>query len=93
MGEILELEGKSSVRLVVNRVDRDMLYAGRMTIDDVMDTTGLPLAGIVMEDANVTLAAAFGQPLLKYARRSEAAKAYRRIAARLQGFHQPIALR
>lgn len=93
VGEILELSGKAEVRLVVNRVDRDMLYAVRMTIDDVMDTTGLPLAGIVMEDPNVTLAAAFGQPLLKYARRSEAAKAYRRIAARLQGFHQPIALR
>lgn len=92
VGEILELEGKSSVRLVVNRVDRDMLYAVRMTIDDVMDTAGLPLAGVVMEDPSVTLAAAFGQPLLKYARRCEAAKAYRRIAARLQGFHQPIAL-
>lgn len=93
VGEILELEGKSSVRLVVNRVDRDMLYAVRMTIDDVMDTAGLPLAGVVMEDPSVTLAAAFGQPLLKYARRCEAAKACRRIAARLQGFHQPIALR
>lgn len=93
VGDILELAGKSSVRLVVNRVDRDILYTVRLTIDDVMDSTGLPLAGIVMEDPNVTLAAAFNRPLLQYAKRCDASKAYRRIAARLQGFHQPISLR
>ena len=30
-----------------------------VTVDDVMDKAGLPLLGIVPEDANVTLAAAF----------------------------------
>lgn len=93
VGEMLEKAGKSNVRLVVNRVDRDMLSTVRMTVDDVMDSAGLPLAGILLEDPNVTLAAAFGQPLLKYARRCDAAKACRRIANRLQGFHQPISLR
>lgn len=93
VGDLLELAGKSNIRLVVNRVDRDILYAVQMTIDDVMDETGLPLAGIVMEDPNVTLAAAFNKPLLKYARRCEAAKAFRRIASRIQGFHEPISLK
>lgn len=93
VGEILELAGKTGIRLVVNRVDKSMLSTVRMTIDDVMDTAGLPLAGIVLEDHHVTLAAAFGLPLLKYAGRSDAAKAYRRIAARIQGFHQPVSLR
>lgn len=93
VGELLELAGKTNVRLVVNRVDRDILYAVQMTIDDVMDETGLPLAGLVMEDPNVTLAAAFNKPLLKYARRCEAAKAFRRIANRIQGFHEPISLK
>lgn len=93
VGDILELMGKKDVRLVVNRVDRELLSTVQITIDDVMDTAGLPLMGIVPEDPNVTLAASFGQPLLKYARRSPAAKAYRKIARRIQGFHEPVTLR
>lgn len=90
VGELLELAGRQDVRLIVNRVDRSMLSTVRMTIDDVMDTAGLPLCGIVMEDPHVTLAAAFGLPLLKYSPRCEAAKDFHRIAARLQGLHKPI---
>ncbi len=93
VSDLLELMGKKNVRLIVNRVDRDMLSTVRMTVDDVMDSAGLPLTGIVLEDPNVTLAAAFGKPLLQYARRSAAAKAYRKIANRIQGFHEPITLK
>ena len=93
VGDLLELMGKKDVRLIVNRVDRDLLSTVRMTIDDVMDNAGLPLTGIVLEDPYVTLAATFGQPLLKYAKRCPAAKAYRKIAKRIQGFHEPITLR
>lgn len=93
VGDLLELMGKRDVRLIVNRVDREMLSTVRMTIDDVMDSAGLPLCGVVLEDPNVTLAASFGQPLLKYAKRSPAAKACRKIARRLQGFREPITLR
>ena len=93
VGELLELAGKQNVRLIVNRVDRDMLSVVRLTIDDVMDTAGLPLLGVVLEDPCITLAASFGKPLLKYARRSPAAKAYRKIAKRIQGFHEPITLK
>lgn len=93
VGDLLELMGKKDVRLVVNRVDRDMLSTVQITIDDVMDTAGLPLMGVVLEDPYVTLAASFGKPLLKYARRSPAAKAYRKIAKRIQGFHEPITLK
>ncbi len=93
VGELLELAGKSGARLVVNRVDKAMLSTVRMTIDDIMDTAGLPLAGIVLEDPHVTLAAAFSLPLLQYASRCDAAKACRRIAARIQGIHQPIPFR
>lgn len=93
VGEILELAGKVGVRLVVNRVDKAMLSTVRMTIDDVMDTAGLPLAGVILEDPHVTLAAAFGLPLLQYAGRCDAAKACRRIAGRIQGIYQPIPFR
>ena len=93
VGDLLELQGKRDVRLTVNRVDRDMLSTVRLTIDDVMDTAGLPLAGIVPEDPCVTLAASFGKPLLRYAPRCPAAKACRRISRRIQGLHEPISLR
>ena len=43
--------------------------------------------------AAVLLAASFGLPLSKYARRSPALQAFRRIAKRIQGFHQPIKLK
>ena len=93
VSDLLELMGKKNVRLIVNRIDRELLSTVKMTVDDVMDTAGLPLSGVVLEDPNVVLAAAFGKPLLLYARRSAAAKAYRKIANRIQGFHEPITLR
>ncbi len=93
VGDILELMGKKDVRLIVNRVDKKLLGAVQVTIDDVMDTAGLPLMGVVPEDPHVTLAASFGHPLLHYSPRSAAAKAFKRIARRLQGFHQPITLK
>ncbi|MDD5864809.1 MAG: P-loop NTPase [Firmicutes bacterium] len=93
VGDLLELTGKKNVRLVVNRVDRKLLGAVCLTVDDVMDTAGLPLAGVIPEDPRVTLAASFSQSLLRYAPRCPAAKACRRIAKRIQGFHVPIALR
>lgn len=93
VGQLLELMDKTDVRLIVNRVDPEMLGTIRMTIDDVMDTAGLPLIGIVPEDPYVTLAAAFGRPVQLYAKRCRSAGAYRRIAKRIQGFQVPIGVR
>ena len=56
-----------------------------------MDRAGLPLIGVVPEDANVVLAAAYGRPLLKIARRGAAA-ACKRIAKRIQGLNVPISI-
>lgn len=92
VGDLLELSGRSRIRLIVNRVDADMLRSLRLTVDDVMDAAGLPLAGIVPEDPSVTLAAARGKPLLLI-RRSDAAAACRRIARRLDGCYVPVPLR
>ena len=93
VGDLLEIGGKKDVRLVVNRVSRSMLSTVRMTIDDVMDTAGLPLLGVVLEDSDVILAAAFGRSLLQYNRRSDAARAFGKIARRIQGYSTPILLR
>ena len=91
--QVLELMGKTNVRLVVNRVNPKLVRAMDTTIDDVMDTAGLPLLGIVPEDKNVTLAAAFNRPLLKYNPRTAAAKACARIAKRILGQPVPISIR
>ena len=91
-GELLENMGKTNVRIVVNRVDKKMVANMSVTVDDVMDDTGLPLLGVVPEDPNVTLAAAFGHPLLKMTR-GGAAKACRCIAKRIQGLPEPISIR
>ena len=82
--EVLELMGKKNIRLVVNRINPKMVKAMDVTVDDVMDRAGLPLLGVVPEDQNVVLSAAFRQPLLGYTRKG-AANACRRIAKRLQG--------
>ncbi len=89
-GQILELMGKTNVRLIVNRVREKMVSAMKLTIDDVMDQAGLPLLGLVPEDPDVTFAAAFGTPLLQYSKKGEASSAIRRIAQRLQGMPVPI---
>lgn len=85
----LELMGKTDVRLVVNRVSRRLFSTMSVTVDDVMDTAGLPLIGVVPEDQNVTLAAAFGVPLIAYTNRG-AARACTAIAQRLEGRHVPL---
>ena len=92
-GQMLELMGKTDVRLVVNRVSKKLFQIMNVTVDDVMDEAGLPLLGIIPEDHNVTLAAAFQEPLLRYKKRGSAAMACRRIAKRIQGLPEPITVR
>lgn len=87
----LELMGKQNVKLIVNRVSRRLFSTMSVTVDDVMDTAGLPLIGVVPEDQNVTLAAAFGKPLIEYTNRG-AAKACEAIARRLEGRHVPLSI-
>ena len=91
-GQVLELMGKENVRLVVNRINPRMVSTMSLTVDDIMDNAGLPLLGIVPEDPNVTLAAAFGKPLSVYTKKGATA-ACARIAKRLQGMHVPVQLK
>lgn len=90
MGQVLELLGKDNIRLIVNRVRPKMIASMALTVDDVMDDAGLPLLGVVPEDENVTLAAAFGKPLLRHSRRGSATLACKRIAKRIQGMYVPL---
>lgn len=89
VAELLELMGKDHVRLVVNRVSVKLYRAMNLTVDDIMDTVGCPLLGLVPEDRNVTLAAVQERPLMDLTRRGAAA-AYGRIARRITG--EPVSL-
>ncbi|MBQ7329717.1 MAG: AAA family ATPase [Oscillospiraceae bacterium] len=90
--DVLEAMGKKNVRMVLNRVNEKMISAMGITVDDIMDQSGLPLLGLVPEDENVPLAAAFRQPLLGYEKKGAAA-ACKRIAKRIQGNFVPVKLK
>ena len=90
-GQLLRSMGKQNVRIIVNRIHPKMIKTMRLTVDDIMDRTGLPLLGIVPEDPEVVLAATFEQPLLKHTKKGAAA-ACRRIAKRIQGRRVPVSL-
>ena len=87
---VTALTGRLSyLHLVVNRVQPKLLRRLHTTIDDAMDTAGLPLLGVVPEDANVMLSANRGQPLILATSRG-AAIAYLNIARRILGQRVPL---
>lgn len=89
--DTLELLGKHNIRLIINRVQKRMFSAMGLTVDDIMDKTGLPLLGIVPEDGAVVLSAACATALLRYTGKGAAA-ACMRLAKRLRGQSVPIRL-
>ena len=72
-------------------LEKNHLFATATTGRLIADNTGLPLLGLVPEDENVILAAAFHQPLLGYGKKGAAA-ACRRIAKRIRGQIVPVKL-
>ena len=77
------------IHLVVNRVQRKLLHQLGATIDDAMNTAGLPLLGVVPEDPQVSLAANQGYPLILRSSKG-AAIGYRNIALRIEGRRVPV---
>lgn len=88
--QTLEGISRAEPRLVVNRIRRPFFRKTRFTVDDCMDSVGLPLLGIVPEDDAVPLCAARGQLLLSSSAKKGAAAACRHIAHRLLGEKQPL---
>ena len=80
---------RDSVHLVVNRCRRKLLRSLHQTIDDAIDSAGLPLMGVVPEDETVPLYAGRGEPLLLTGN-DYAAQAYRNIARRITGRRTPL---
>ena len=88
---VMELDRfpRGTLHLVVNRVRGKLLRSMHATIDDAIDTAGLPLIGVVPEDPQVILCANQGLPLTSRGRRG-AALACWNIAQRLEGKQVPI---
>lgn len=86
---VAELEHLRTIHLVMNRIQTKLLRKLRATIDDAMDTAGLPLIGVVPEDPQVILCANLGLPLTTRGPKG-AALACRNIARRLEGDRVPI---
>ncbi|MCC8065150.1 MAG: septum site-determining protein MinD [Clostridiales bacterium] len=77
------------IHLTVNRVNKRLMRRLRTSIDDAMDTAGLPLIGVIPEDDRVTELCAKGELMILHSR-SGAARAYRNIASRLTGRRTPL---
>lgn len=86
---VAELDHIRQVHLVMNRIQTKLLRKLRTTIDDAMNTAGLPLIGVIPEDPQVILCANLGLPLTTRGQRG-ASLACRNIARRLEGEHVPI---
>lgn len=78
-----------TIHLVMNRIQPKLLKRLRTTIDDAMDTAGLPLLGVVPDDSQVPLALGEGTPLVLSSRRG-AATACLNIARRINGERIPL---
>lgn len=77
------------VRLVLNRVRPPLFRRLGQTVDDIMDTLGLPLLGLVPEDTQVMLSSHAGRALLQSGDKG-ASKACRNIARRIMGESVPL---
>ena len=80
---------RGQVHLVVNRCRKKLLKSLHQTIDDAIDTAGLPLLGVIPEDETMPLYAGRGIPLL-LTNNDCAAQAYRNIARRIDGRRVPL---
>lgn len=81
--------GIDEIRLIVNRVSSRKFRRIDVTVDDVIDTIGARLIGLVAEDEAVFLASNTETPLILYENK-KAALQYLQIAQRITGARVPL---
>ena len=88
MGADLKELNFMSVRLILNRVSFDNMRRGiTANIDEVIDSSGIRLMGVVPQSMDVYMSCCSGEALSKKCR---AAKAFLRIAKRIMGYDIPL---
>lgn len=87
---LIEAEEKGPPRLILNRLNPDMVRRGEMLSPaDVLELLAIDLIGIVPEDQYVVMASNRGVPVALDPKNS-AGQAFRNIAQRLQGKRVPF---
>ncbi len=80
----------SYVRLIINRLRKDMIDAGNMLdIDDTLEILSVDLLGIVPEDSDIIRSSNIGEPVIIKAE-SPSGIAFRNIVARILGENVPL---
>ena len=87
--ELLKL-GINDIRLVVNRVRPAFFSQTRSTVDDVIDTVGAQLLGVIPEDDDVILSGSMEKPLILYKNGGRAARQFLNTAKRIAGEEIPL---
>ena len=89
----LHRAGVSPMGLVVNRIRYSMVKRGDMlAVEDIPELLGLELLGLIPDGQEVVVAANRGTPSALKAR-SRPGKAFRALAARVDGLEAPLTLR
>lgn len=87
---LIESEEKGPARLIINRINVDMVRRGDMLDpDDILDLLAIDLVGLVPEDEMVMIGTNRGQPIVLESE-SRAGIAFRNIARRLLGDDVPF---
>ncbi|MBP1764837.1 MAG: septum site-determining protein MinD [Firmicutes bacterium] len=87
---LLESEGKSDPKLIVNRIRPQMVKKGdMMDIDDIIDILAIDLLGVIPEDEYIVISTNRGEPAVTQPG-SLASTAYKNIVRRLSGETVPL---
>ncbi|MDF2928244.1 septum site-determining protein MinD [Anaerospora sp.] len=87
---LLESEGKSNPKLIVNRIRPHMVKKGdMMNIDDIIEILAIDLLGIIPEDEYIVVSTNRGEPAVVNPT-SLASTAYKNIVRRLTGENVPL---
>jgi septum site-determining protein MinD len=87
---LIEAAEKGPARLILNRINPDMIKRGdMMEADDVLELLAVKLLGIVLEDENVLVSTNKGQPVVLNPK-SRAGQAFKNVALRLTGQDVPF---
>lgn len=87
---IVEAEEKGPARLIINRINPELVKRGDMlNSKDILDLLAINLIGIVPEDSKVLMSTNIGKPVTTM-EKSLAGQAFRNIARRLMGDEVPL---
>jgi septum site-determining protein MinD len=87
---IIEAEQKGPAKLIINRLNPQMIKRGdMMNANDVLDLLAVQLLGVVPEDEHVIMSTNIGKPVA-LDEKSGAGQAFRNIASRIMGNEVPL---